>query len=181
MPPVQIHVALTGIRCLYHHDVHGWWTTKGLWDVHMLRVRSTRPSQSLLGGTKRRSRLGTMPWPRITSMTLESCRFLSEQWKNFFNFVKRGFTNPTVSWHSWFHSSMGSWVKKWILKFPTMLFFIDAASQSVRCQVSISCRGKPKHPGASVPVVKWQFCHPKALPLHGPSAFLPVRSTATAR
>ena len=129
VPPVQIHVALLGSRCLYHHDVHGWWTTKGLWDVHMLRVRSTRPSQSLLGGTKRRSRLGTMPWPRITSMTLESCRFLSERsWKNFFNLWS------VVSQTQQFAGFIAPWtvlVFKKSSSFPTMLFsLMQPASQS---------------------------------------------------
>ena len=152
MPPVQIHVALLGIRCLYHHDVHGWWTTKGLWDVHMLRVRSTRPSQSLLGGTKRRSRLGTMPWPRIilndtgvvslSQRTVEEFLQFSEAWfqpKLFAGFIAPWtvlvFQNPQV---------------------PTMLIFIDATSQSVR---SVG--------GNRLIVVKAQFCHPKALPRHG--------------
>lgn len=101
MPPVQIHVA-----CLYHHDVHGWWTTKGLWDVHMLRARSTRPSQSLLGGTKRRSLLGTMPWPRITSMTLEA------------NSGRIFFKSEEIEKPTWLVSELHSWVFKNLQKSP---------------------------------------------------------------
>ncbi len=163
VPAVQVHVAVLGIRCVYHHDVHGCLKTQGLRDV--IRIFQKQ----------RIWQVSHAPSTEHTALSELARRHQAE--------IPIG--NDAMAkdnlrlWLTW----SGQWSKA--VK-PNMAGFI--ASRTIGCSNSnhhmnwCTCL-VPSSIMPSIPrihIVKTQFCHPKAPPLHGPLAFLQVHSTATA-